>query len=85
MQSGTPIDRQWITVLKDGRPVLDWGEALVQDLLSGDFVSVDKSEYGHPIRDDELDLLKRAGRIERFDARQVFIYSLPERPRRSIE
>jgi hypothetical protein len=85
MQSGTPIDRQWITVLKDGTPVLDWGEALFQDLLSGNFVSVDKSEYSHPIRDDELDLLKRAGRVERFDARQVFIYSLPERPRRTIE
>jgi hypothetical protein len=85
MQSGTPIDRQWISVLKDGRPVLDWGEDLVQDLLSGDFIAVDRSEYGHPVRDDELDLLRRAGRVERFDARQVYINSLPERPQQTIE
>jgi ribosomal protein L31 len=85
MQSGTPIDRQWISVLKDGRPVLDWGGDLVQDLLSGAFITVEKSEFSHPVRDDELDLLKRAGRVERFDARHVYIYSLPERPQQTME
>jgi hypothetical protein len=85
MQNGTPVDRQWISVLMDGRLVLDWGEGLVQDILSGDFVFVEKSEYSHPIRDDELDILVRAGRVERFDTRQVSIYSLPEFPRRTIK
>jgi len=85
MQSGTPIDRQWISVLKDGRPVLDWGGDLVQDLLSGAFITVEKSEFSHPVRDDELDLLKRAGRVERFDARQVYVNALPERPQQTME
>jgi hypothetical protein len=85
MPAGVPIDRQWIYVLKDGRTVLDWGDDLVQDLLNGDFVSFTKEAFSHPIQDVDLEMLKRAGRIERFDDRQVYVYSLPERPQPTLE
>jgi hypothetical protein len=85
MPSGVPIDRQWVYVLEDGRPVIDWGDDLLQDLLSGDFLNSDRGDDGHPIRDDELEMLTRAGRIERFDSRHVYIFALPERPRPTIE
>jgi hypothetical protein len=85
MPSGVPIDRQWVYVLEDGRPVIDWGDDLVQDLLSGDFFTSEKSEYSHPIRDDELEMLKRANRVERFDNRHIYIFTLPERPRPTME
>jgi hypothetical protein len=85
MPSGVPIDRQWVYVLEDGRPVVDWGDGLVQDLLRGDFFSSGEGEFGHPIRDDQLEILKRAGRIDQYNSRHVFIYSLPERPRPTIE
>ena len=85
MPSGVPIDRQWVFVLDDGRSVVDWGVDLIQDLLSGDFLESNRKDPVHPSRDDELDLLKRAGRIERYDARNVYIYALPERPRPTIE
>ncbi|MGB3701105.1 MAG: hypothetical protein WA997_07525 [Anaerolineales bacterium] len=85
MPSGVPIDRQWIFVLDDGSPVVDWGDDLIQDLLSGDFLASNREDAGHPIRDDELEMLKRAGRIERYDSRHVYIYALPERPRPTIE
>jgi hypothetical protein len=85
MPSGVPIDRQWVYVLEDGRPVIDWGDDLVQDLHSGDFFTSEKSEYSHPIRDDELEMLKRANRVEKFDTRHIYIFSLPERPRPTIE
>jgi len=85
MPAGVPIDRQWIYVLKDGRTVLDWGDDLVQDLLNGDFVSFSKEAFSHPIQDVDLEMLKRAGRIERFDDRQVYVYSLPERPQPTLE
>ena len=85
MPSGVPIDRQWIYVLEDGRPIIDWGDDLVQDLLSGDFFTSMESDYSHPIRDDELEMLKRAGRIEKFNARHVFIFAMPERPRPTME
>ena len=85
MPSGVPIDRQFVFVLDDGRPVVDWGDDLVQDLLNGDFLERDQKDPGHPIRNDELDMLKRAGRIERYDSRHVYIYALPERARPTIE
>ena len=85
MPSGVPIDRQWVFVLEDGRLVVDWGDDLIQDLLSGDFLESNPKDPGHPIRNDELDMLKRAGRIERYDTRHVYIYALPERPRPTIE
>ncbi len=34
MPSGVPIDRQWVFVLDDGRPVVDWGDDLIQDMNS---------------------------------------------------
>ncbi len=85
MPSGVPIDRQWVYVLEDGRPIIDWGDEVVQDILSGDFLTSEKSDDGHPIRNDELEMLVRAGRVERFDARHVYIFSLPERPRPTLE
>jgi len=85
MPGGVPIDRQFIYVLRDGRPVLDWGDGLVQDLLNGDFITYTKDAFSHPIQDADLELLKRAGRIERFDERQVYVYTLPERPQPTLE
>jgi hypothetical protein len=85
MPSGVPIDRQWVYVLEDGRLIIDWGEELVQDMLSGDFFTNKWSADSHPVRDDELEMLRRAGRVERFNARHVYIFSLPERPRSTLE
>ncbi len=84
MPSGVPFDRQWVYVLEDGRPVIDWGDDLLQDILNGDFINSNRGD-GHPIRDDELEMLQRAGRVERFDSRHVYVFALPERPRPTIE
>jgi hypothetical protein len=83
--SGVPLDRQWIFVLKDGRIVFDWGDRLIQDLVSGEFVEDIRGHISHPIRDDELEILRHAGRIERYDSSRVYVYSLPEPPRRTID
>ena len=47
MPSGVPIDRQWVFVLEDGSPVVDWGDDLMQDLLSGDFLESNRKDPGH--------------------------------------
>jgi hypothetical protein len=85
MPTGIPINRQWIYILKNGSPVVEWGEGLAQDMLSGEFLHPAEGDYSHAIRDDELEMLKRAGRVESYDAQQVYIYSLPELPRRMME
>jgi hypothetical protein len=80
MQSGTSIAREWIIVLDDGRAVLDWGTGVGVDLLSGDNVPCEGAIYSHPITDEELDMLRRAGRVTGYDARMVSVLGLPEPP-----
>lgn len=85
MPDGMPINRQWIVVLPDGTVAVDWGEGVAQDLLSGDFVPFDPSNLYHTVQNDELETLKRAGRVSSFDEWVVFVYALPELPRRTLE
>ena len=85
MPIGKPFNRHLIYVLNNGTPVLEWDEDLAQDLLTGDFIHCTRSDLSHSIRDDELDILVRAGRVERFNEREVYIYALPEPPRRTLD
>lgn len=85
MPSGVPISRQWVYILKNGTMVFDWGDGLAQDLLSGDFLQFDRGDISHTIQDDELELLKRAARVERYDQERVYVYFMPEPPRNTIE
>ena len=85
MPGGTPIDRQWILLLENGTVVIDWGDGLYQDVYNGDFYEFHAGEIGHKVKDDDLELLKRTGRVEHFDANKVFFNTLPERPAHSIE
>ena len=85
MPTGLPINRQWVYMLKNGTPVFDWGDGLAQDLLSGEFIHFDRGDFSHAIQDDELEMLKRAARIERYDADRVYVYSMPEPPRSTLE
>lgn len=85
MPTGIPINRQWILALKDGSIVIDWGDGFFQDILTGDFVQGMDFESATHITDDELDLLRRAGRVESFDSRQVYVRNLPERPQKLMD
>jgi hypothetical protein len=57
----------------------------VQDIGSGDFLSVSESDYDRPVTDSELDHLKLNGRVESFDTRLVHLLPLPEPPRPTLE
>jgi hypothetical protein len=85
MSLGKPVSRHWIVVLENGNAVIDWGDGLFQDIMSGDFVQVNDEDISHPILDDELETLKRAGRVETYDSQNVYIFSMPEPPRRTID
>ncbi len=82
MPTGIPVNRQWIVVLEDGTPLLDWENGKGIDLSTGEFIDFQESNYSHPIQDDELEVLKRAGRVSSYDAQRVFVSSLPEMPER---
>ncbi|MCJ7513008.1 MAG: hypothetical protein MUO23_08560 [Anaerolineales bacterium] len=85
MPGGIPVARSWIYVLKSGEVIVDWGEGRVQDIASGDFLTVQESDYDRPVTDSELDHLKMNGRIERYDTRLAHLLPLPEPPRRALE
>ena len=85
MPGGIPIDRQWILILKDGSVVIDWGNNMVQDISTGEFKKCPEREISHRVSDQELQWLSNTGRVDCFDNRVVYFFSLPERPLRTMD
>lgn len=85
MATGTPISREWVCMMIDGVPVIDWGDGRAQDLYTGDFRPYKDAEYSHPITDQELDVLINAGRVADYDVQTVFVNNLPEPPRKMLD
>ena len=85
MAVGTPINRQMVIVLKDGKIAVDWGDGLYQDIRSGDFIPVSEADYSHHILNEELDWLIKIGRVASYDKDTVQCHNLPERPQRTID
>jgi hypothetical protein len=83
MTSGTPVNRDWVYVLQDGTIVIEWEEGTLQDVQTGDFLR--QGAFGHPVQDNELERLRLNGRIEKFDARMVYLRALPEFKRKTID
>ncbi len=83
--SGTPINREWIYMLQNGTPVIDWGDGRVQDMYTGEFMPFHERDYSHGITDHELDVLKNAGRVSEYDSKNVWVNALPEPPRDMID
>lgn len=80
MPGGTPVQRQWILVLRNGVVVVDWGDNLFQDVDNGEFVQVERTEISHSAQNLDLELLKRSSRVSKYDANQAWFINLPERP-----
>lgn len=85
MSDGTPVNRQWVIVLKDGTIAIDWGDGLFQDVRSGEFVAVVENDISHHVLNEELDWLIKVGRVSSFTTSTVNFHSLPERPQRTID
>ena len=79
MPNGIPVSRQWISVLPDGKIVLDWGNGRGVDLTDGETVRFSPDAYTTPVSDEDLDLLKRMGRVLSYDHSTIYVPSLPER------
>ncbi len=85
MPTGIPFNRQYVLVFEDGRVVLDWAEGLLQELETGNFFSSTENQNSRSIMDEELEWLKRVGRVEAYNRLQVFFLNLPERPVKTID
>ncbi len=80
MTYGVVVNRQWICVLRNGSVVLDWGDGRAVDLINGEFMPYNPSDFSHAVQDDELETLKRMGRVSGYDKQQVYLTSMPEVP-----
>ena len=85
MHKGTPLDRQWVFVLKNGVVAVDWGNGLAQDLATGEFFHFEEQDFSHAAYDHELEILQRQGRILGYDQQRVYVGNLPELPRRTLD
>ncbi len=83
--TGSPVPRHTVFILADGAFVVQWDEALVQELLTGQYRNFDDKHFGHHITDYELNQLKAAGRVEHFNRQYVWLYALPEQGRIAAE
>lgn len=83
MPGGMAINRQWVFVLRDGTIVMDWGDGRAVDLARGEFIEFKEAIYSHPVQDDELEYLRRMGRVSSFDSSVIVITSMPEQPHES--
>lgn len=80
MPNGIAIRRDILIVLDDGTPLLDWDQGVGIDLLRGEFIRYSVMLNSHPIQDEDLETLKRAGRVISFDDHEVVFSTLPEVP-----
>ncbi|MGD0708312.1 MAG: hypothetical protein ABSA51_07655 [Anaerolineaceae bacterium] len=85
MPAGTPVNRTWVVITRDGSYVIDWGDNLFQDVQSGDFIKVKESDISHHPSDEELDWLVHINRVHHYDSRTIYFYNLPERPQHTID
>lgn len=85
MASGIPVNRQWVVVMRDGRVSIEWREGEFQDALSGEVYPSNSSQISHPVTNEDLDRLKRAGRVEEFTERVVYFLGLTEVPRKTLD
>ena len=82
MHTGVPVYRHWVLVLRDGSIVVDWGEGLFQDIYTGQFLRGLEGMISHTAQNVDLQILERAGQVDGYDANQVWLVNLPERPQK---
>lgn len=78
MSYGTPVNRSWVSTLMDGTVVIDWGNGQATDILKGEIIPFEETNYSHPITEQQLDMLVRAGTVGGFDNQNIYFKVLTE-------
>lgn len=71
--NNSQIARSRVFVLLDGAFVVKWSDNRVQELLTGQYRSFERRDFGASITDFELNQLKQAGIVEAFDKEFVWL------------
>lgn len=79
MPGGTVIDRNWLVLLDDGTPAVDWGDGTMQNIITGEFIADTGRSAAFPVPPEELARMAKAGVIIFAGEKQVELHPLPER------
>lgn len=85
MKSGTPVSRHCVVTLNNSSIVVDWDNGTGQDIHTGQFFTIDEKDVSHTTLDEELEVLRKSGLVERYDSIQVHFVTLPDYPKKTIE
>jgi len=85
MKTGIPVSRHCVLTLKTNEIVVDWGNGVCQEILTGKISSWMEQDVSHTTLDEELEHLKKVGLVEKFDTHNAYILQMPEPPKRTIE
>jgi hypothetical protein len=85
MKSGTPVSRHCVVTMRDSSIVVDWGNGICQEVLSGRFYPIEEKDVSHTTLDEELEILRKSGLVENFDNLQVHFVTLPDSPKKTID
>jgi hypothetical protein len=85
MKAAVPINRRWVIILNNGSVVVDWGDDVFQDIVSGEFLSSVDQSRSHALLDDECAWLLSIGCIQDYDNNQIYVAHLPERRKSSVD
>ena len=85
MTAAVPINRHWVIVLNNGDVVIDWGDGVFQDVISGEFLTTVNQTGSHAIQNDECVWLESSGVIQGYDTAEVYVTHLPLRHQQSLE
>ena len=78
MKAGTLISRHCVVTLHNSMVVVDWGNGTCQDVQTGKFFECEEKDVSHTTLDEELEVLRKNGLVEAFDAVQVHFTTLPD-------
>lgn len=85
MKSGTPVSRHCVVTMKDSSIVVDWGNGISQEVVSGRFYPIEERDVSHTTLDEEIEILRKSGLVEKFDNLQVHFVTLPDSPKKTID
>jgi hypothetical protein len=85
VKGGALVSRTWFVMMHSGILAVDWGNGLFLDPQAGTFFPAEEKDVSHPVQDVDLEWAKHVGYVDDYDAETVFLKSLPDLPRLTLD
>lgn len=85
MSFGTPVSRHCVITLRTNDIVVDMGDGHFLNIHTGGFCTCSEEDISHTTLDSELETLRLAKLVDSYDSNRVFITSLQDPKRGTLE